>query len=126
MKMEDCDNRPEAFLPQIIEVECWFSSRYLYPLEKNANQQAEVASQLKELRNNVVFGLLMANAIWILILVQLMTLQVLPNVTVTVSFRFFFSILSYLSFFTTVCRINWNRITLNSDVGIRFMRNQLK
>ena len=50
--------------------------RYLYPLEKNANQQAQVASQLKELRNNVVFGLLMVNAIWILILVQLMTLQV--------------------------------------------------
>merc|ERR1712002_249145 len=50
-------------------------ARYLYPLEKNANQQAQVAGQLKELRNNVVFGLLMGNAIWILILVQLMTLQ---------------------------------------------------
>lgn len=59
------------------EIKFWkdLIKRYLYPLEKNANQQAQVASQLKELRNNVVFGLLMGNAIWILILVQLMTLQ---------------------------------------------------
>jgi hypothetical protein len=50
-------------------------ARYLYPLDKNAKQQVKAASDLKQLRNNVVFGLLMGNAIWILILVQLMTLQ---------------------------------------------------
>lgn len=47
---------------------------YLYPLPNNPEEKAKVAAQLKELRNKVVFGILMLNSIFILI-VFLLQLQ---------------------------------------------------
>ncbi|GFY72001.1 chitin synthase chs-2 [Trichonephila inaurata madagascariensis] len=41
--------------------------KYLFPLDSNKEQQARVASELKELRNKVVFGFFMFNALFILI-----------------------------------------------------------
>ncbi|XP_071036009.1 chitin synthase chs-2 isoform X1 [Parasteatoda tepidariorum] len=41
--------------------------KYLYPLDNNKEQQARVAAELKELRNKVVFGFFMFNALFILI-----------------------------------------------------------
>lgn len=40
--------------------------KYLYPLDSNKEQQARVANNLKELRNQVVFGFFMSNALYIL------------------------------------------------------------
>ncbi|XP_013772916.1 uncharacterized protein LOC106458013 [Limulus polyphemus] len=42
-------------------------AKYLKPLLKNKEQEARVATELKELRNKVVFGFLMTNALFILI-----------------------------------------------------------
>ncbi|XP_022255271.1 uncharacterized protein LOC106470918 [Limulus polyphemus] len=41
--------------------------KYLKPLLKNKDQESRIASELKELRNKVVFGFLMSNALFILI-----------------------------------------------------------
>ncbi|KAG8175041.1 hypothetical protein JTE90_008869 [Oedothorax gibbosus] len=41
--------------------------KYLFPLDNNKEQQARVAMELKELRNKVVFGFFMFNALFILI-----------------------------------------------------------
>ncbi|XP_076333773.1 chitin synthase chs-2-like isoform X2 [Tachypleus tridentatus] len=41
--------------------------KYLKPLLKNKDQESRVAIELKELRNKVVFGFLMSNALFILI-----------------------------------------------------------
>jgi len=40
--------------------------KYLYPLDSNKEHQARVASELKELRNRVVFAIFMLNALFIL------------------------------------------------------------
>lgn len=40
--------------------------KYLYPLDSNKDHQARVASELKELRNRVVFAIFMLNALFIL------------------------------------------------------------
>lgn len=40
--------------------------KYLYPLDSNKEHQARIASELKELRNRVVFAIFMLNALFIL------------------------------------------------------------
>ncbi|XP_076345619.1 LOW QUALITY PROTEIN: chitin synthase chs-2-like [Tachypleus tridentatus] len=51
------------------EIQFWkdLIEKYLYPLDQNKEHEARVASELKELRNKVVFGFLMSNALFILI-----------------------------------------------------------
>ncbi|XP_076350949.1 chitin synthase chs-2-like [Tachypleus tridentatus] len=51
------------------EIQFWkdMIEKYLYPLDQNKEHEARVASELKELRNKVVFGFLMSNALFILI-----------------------------------------------------------
>lgn len=41
-------------------------AKYLYPLDSNKDHQAKVASDLKDLRNRVVFGIFMLNALFVL------------------------------------------------------------
>ncbi|XP_068231758.1 chitin synthase chs-2-like isoform X2 [Palaemon carinicauda] len=41
--------------------------KYLYPLDKNANEQKKVEVELKELRNKSFFGFFMLNALFVLI-----------------------------------------------------------
>ena len=52
--------REENFWKELIE-------KYLYPLIDNPEEKKKVAAQLKELRNKVVFGILMLNSLFILI-----------------------------------------------------------
>lgn len=59
--------REESFWKELIE-------KYLYPLTDNPQEKAKIAAQLIELRNKVVFGILMLNALFILI-VFLLQLQ---------------------------------------------------
>lgn len=59
--------REESFWKELIE-------KYLYPLADNLQEKAKIAAQLIELRNKVVFGILMLNALFILI-VFLLQLQ---------------------------------------------------
>ncbi|XP_042909493.1 chitin synthase chs-2 [Parasteatoda tepidariorum] len=51
------------------EIQFWkdLIDKYLYPIEQNKEHQARVASELKELRNKVVFAFFMFNALFILI-----------------------------------------------------------
>ncbi|KAF8781911.1 Chitin synthase chs-2 like protein [Argiope bruennichi] len=51
------------------EMQFWkdLIEKYLFPLDENKEQKARVASELKELRNKVVFGFFMFNALFILI-----------------------------------------------------------
>lgn len=51
------------------EMQFWkdLIEKYLFPIDSNKEQQARVASELKELRNKVVFGFFMFNALFILI-----------------------------------------------------------
>ncbi|XP_022241118.1 uncharacterized protein LOC106458718 [Limulus polyphemus] len=51
------------------EIQFWkeMIEKYLYPLDQNKEHEARVASELKELRNKVIFGFLMSNALFILI-----------------------------------------------------------
>uniref|UniRef100_A0AAN0LHG8 chitin synthase n=1 Tax=Polyphagotarsonemus latus TaxID=1204166 RepID=A0AAN0LHG8_9ACAR len=51
------------------EVNFWkdLIDKYLYPLDEDKAKQDKIASDLKDLRNRVVFGFLMVNALFILI-----------------------------------------------------------
>lgn len=52
--------KEETFWKELIE-------KYLYPLIDNPDEKAKVAAQLIDLRNKVVFGILMLNSLFILI-----------------------------------------------------------
>lgn len=52
--------KEETFWKELIE-------RYLYPLIENPQERAKAAAQLIDLRNKVVFGILMLNSLFILI-----------------------------------------------------------
>uniref|UniRef100_A0A2R5LAW3 Putative conserved plasma membrane protein n=3 Tax=Ornithodoros turicata TaxID=34597 RepID=A0A2R5LAW3_9ACAR len=51
------------------EIQFWkdLVEKYLYPIDENKQEQARIASNLKELRNRVVFAFFMLNALFILI-----------------------------------------------------------
>ena len=49
--------------------------KYLHPINDDKAHQANVAANLKELRNNVVFGFFMTSAIWIALSMELQILQ---------------------------------------------------
>lgn len=57
-----------AFWNQII-------ARYLHPLNDDKSHQEKVQEDLKNLRNNVVFGFFMTSALWIALTMQLQILQ---------------------------------------------------
>lgn len=64
---KDLKEAEQLFLPES-ESKFWTEliEKYLYPLDSNKEQQARIASDLKELRNRVVFAIFMINAIFIL------------------------------------------------------------
>lgn len=62
------DQREMLFWEQLIK-------RYLQPINEDKTQQEKVASDLKNLRNNVVFGFFMTSALWIALTMQLQLLQ---------------------------------------------------
>ena len=49
--------------------------KYLHPITDDRAHQAKVAADLKDLRNNVVFGFFMTSAIWIALSMELQILQ---------------------------------------------------
>ena len=49
--------------------------KYLHPINEDKAHQAKVAADLKDLRNNVVFGFFMTSAIWIALSMELQILQ---------------------------------------------------
>ena len=49
--------------------------KYLYPINEDKTHQEKVAADLKNLRNNVVFGFFMTSAIWIALSMELEILQ---------------------------------------------------
>ncbi|GBM97395.1 Chitin synthase chs-2 [Araneus ventricosus] len=68
--IEDKDlRRGEVEYLSPAEMQFWkdLIEKYLFPLDENKEQKARVASELKELRNKVVFGFFMFNALFILI-----------------------------------------------------------
>ncbi|XP_054721541.1 LOW QUALITY PROTEIN: chitin synthase chs-2-like [Uloborus diversus] len=68
--IEDKDlKRGEVEYLPTAEITFWndLIDKYLFPIEQNKEHQARVASELKELRNKVVFAFFMFNALFILI-----------------------------------------------------------
>ncbi|KAL4227222.1 hypothetical protein ACF0H5_012667 [Mactra antiquata] len=61
-------DKETAFWNQII-------ARYLHPLVEDKAHQVKVQGDLKNLRNNVVFGFFMTSALWIALTMQLQILQ---------------------------------------------------
>lgn len=61
-------NGPIKRLPDN-EIAFWqdLIDQYLYPIDQNKEHQARVASELKELRNRVVFAFFMLNALFVLV-----------------------------------------------------------
>ena len=62
------NEKESAFWKQIIQ-------KYLYPINEDKAHQDKVATDLKNLRNNVVFGFFMTSAIWIALSMELEILQ---------------------------------------------------
>lgn len=60
--------REESFWRQIIR-------KYLHPINEDKTHQEKVESDLKNLRNNVVFGFFMTSALWVALAMQLQILQ---------------------------------------------------
>ncbi|XP_052282932.1 chitin synthase chs-2-like [Dreissena polymorpha] len=50
-------------------------AKYLHPINEDRIHQEKVANDLKNLRNNVVFGFFMSSALWIALAMQLQILQ---------------------------------------------------
>ncbi|XP_021358360.1 uncharacterized protein LOC110453643 [Mizuhopecten yessoensis] len=62
------DSRELLFWEQLLK-------RYLHPIIEDKVHQEKVASDLKNLRNNAVFGFFMTSALWIALTMQLQLLQ---------------------------------------------------
>ncbi|XP_069137723.1 chitin synthase chs-2-like [Argopecten irradians] len=62
------DHREMLFWDQLLK-------RYLHPIVEDKIHQEKVAADLKNLRNNVVFGFFMTSALWIALTMQLQLLQ---------------------------------------------------
>ncbi|XP_060062788.1 chitin synthase chs-2-like [Ylistrum balloti] len=62
------DQREMLFWGQLLK-------RYLHPIVEDKIHQEKVAADLKNLRNNVVFGFFMTSALWIALTMQLQLLQ---------------------------------------------------
>jgi chitin synthase len=60
--------RERIFWKQLIK-------KYLFPINEDKMHQEKVAADLKNLRNNVVFGFFMTSALWIALTMQLQLLQ---------------------------------------------------
>lgn len=60
--------RERIFWKQLIK-------KYLFPINEDKVHQEKVAADLKNLRNNVVFGFFMTSALWIALTMQLQLLQ---------------------------------------------------
>ena len=90
--------------------------KYLNPTNEDKAQQAKVAEDLKDLRNNVVFGIFMANAIWIALSVELQILQeelkdkfflTIPKLTSSKYLIFEPSGVMFLAFFTVILLVQF-------------------
>ncbi|XP_045215162.2 chitin synthase chs-2-like [Mercenaria mercenaria] len=66
--IKDLNEKESVFWKQIIH-------KYLYPLNEDKMHQEKVQNDLKNLRNNVVFGFFMSSALWIALSMQLQILQ---------------------------------------------------
>ncbi|ESO87527.1 hypothetical protein LOTGIDRAFT_127517 [Lottia gigantea] len=62
------DARENRFWEQLIK-------KYLYPINEDKEHQEKIASDLKSLRNNVVFGFFMVSSLWVALSMQLEVLQ---------------------------------------------------
>lgn len=62
------EDREKIFWKQLIK-------KYLYIINEDKEHQNKVAAELKNLRNNVVFGFFMTSALWIALTMQLQLLQ---------------------------------------------------
>lgn len=80
-------NCPVLFLSDH-ETEFWegLISKYLYPLDSNPEKEAVIAGQLKDLRDKVMFMVLMLNAIFILTIFLLQLNR--DKLSITLPFRF--------------------------------------
>lgn len=61
-------------------------AKYLYPIDKNADKEARISAGLKDLRDKVMFGVLMINAIFLLTIFLLQMNK--DKLSITLPFRF--------------------------------------
>ena len=67
-QIKKLDDRERIFWKQLIK-------RYLYPITEDKVHQEKISSDLKNMRNNVVFGFFMTSALWVALTMQLQLLQ---------------------------------------------------
>ena len=67
-RQETISRRETAFWRQLIRF-------HLHPLDKDKKKEAEIQDQLKQMRTNIVFGYLMVNFLWMVVIFQLQLLK---------------------------------------------------
>ena len=66
--IKELSDKESIFWEQII-------AKYLHPINEDRSHQEKVTDDLKNLRNNVVFGFFMSSALWVALSIQLQVLQ---------------------------------------------------